>query len=252
MLFCASSMSLVTRPESLQTWRPKERYQSYSWAKFQRTFRTRTRFGSMPSSPPRAASAASAASRWVVSTRNTTRPPSRILPAKPPGSSRAASAQRSSLVARDSGTGPPSESRWAAGSSTAGASAGQDRPSGAQRGPGEGWAHASPRRARATTLFLQDVAAQILVIHDLAEPLAHLVRVELDALLGQLREIEQHVLEQGRHDGVEPAGPDVLHALVRLGGNAGDLLDAVVRELERRALGRAQSGVLLGQGVLGL
>src|SRR2546426_6137622 len=61
-----------------------------------------------------------------------------------------------------------------------------------------------------TTLFLQDVAAEILVIHDLAEPVAHLVRVELDALLGQLREIEQHVLEQGGHDGVEPPGADVL------------------------------------------
>src|SRR2546426_2124903 len=114
----------------------------------------------MPSNPARAASAASAASRWVVSTKKTTRPPSSISPAKPPGSSRAAAAQRSSLVARDSGTGPPSESRWAAGSSTAGASAAQDGANGVQRGPGEGWAHASPRRARATTLFLQDVAAE--------------------------------------------------------------------------------------------
>src|SRR5437773_1172653 len=44
------------------------------------------------------------------------------------------------VVARGSrlGTGPPSESRWAAGSSTAGASAAQDGPSGVQRGPGEG------------------------------------------------------------------------------------------------------------------
>src|SRR5438034_11703820 len=63
-----------------------------------------------------------------------------------------------------------------------------------------------------TTLFLHDVAAEILVIHDLAEPVAHLVGVELDALLGQLREIEQHVLEQRGHDGVEPPGADVLHA----------------------------------------
>src|SRR6058998_3119862 len=183
MLFCASSMSLVTRPEALQTWRPKYRYQSYSWAKFQRTFRTRTRFGSRPVRAPRAASAASAVSRCVVSTRNTTRPPSSISPAKPPGSSRAACAQRSLIVARDSGTGPPSESRRAAGTSITGESAGQDRPSGVQRASGEGWAHASPRRAQETTLFLQYVAAKVLVIDDLREPAAHLVGVELDALL---------------------------------------------------------------------
>src|SRR5437870_4593616 len=147
----------------------------------------------MPSNPARAASAASAASRWVVSTKKTTRPPSSISPAKPPGSSRAAAAQRSSLVARDSGTGPPSESRWAAGSSTAGASAAQDGANGVQRGPGEGWAHASPRRARATTLFLQDVAAEILVIHDLAEPVAHFVGVE--------RSEERRVGKEGRCQG---------------------------------------------------
>src|SRR3989441_1169357 len=99
---------------------------------------------------------------------------------------------------------------------------------------------------------LKDVAPQVLVVHDLAEPGAHLVRVELDALLGQLGEVEQHVLEQGGHHGVEPPGADVLHALVGLRGDAGDLLDAVVGELERRPLGRAQGGVLLGEGVLGL
>src|SRR5437867_10772400 len=52
------------------------------------------------------------------------------------------------------------------------------------------------------------------------------------------------LFRSGGHDRVQPAGADVLHALVRLGGDAGDLLDAVVRELERRALGGAQGGVL--------
>src|SRR5256885_11545331 len=50
-----------------------------------------------------------------------------------------------------------------------------------------------------TTLFR---SAQVFVVDDLAEPGAHLVRVEVDALLGQLGEVEQHIFEQGGHDGV--------------------------------------------------
>jgi len=44
---------------------------------------------------------------------------------------------------------------------------------------------------------------------------------------------------------MEAARADVLHALVRLGGDARDLFDGVERELERRALRRAEGGVLL-------
>src|SRR5436190_20978313 len=103
------------------------------------------------------------------------------MPAKPPGTSRARSAQRSSSV-RKAAHSRRTESRRVAGSSTMCASAGQDCPRCAQRGGSEGCAHPRPRSARLTTLFLQDVAAEILVIHDLAEPVAHLVGVELDAL----------------------------------------------------------------------
>src|SRR5437879_13273426 len=55
-----------------------------------------------------------------------------------------------------------------------------------------------------------------------------------------------------RSHGVEPARADVLHLLVRLRRDAGDLLDAVGGELERGALGGAQRRVLLGERVLGL
>src|SRR5205823_1053433 len=99
---------------------------------------------------------------------------------------------------------------------------------------------------------LEDVAAQVLVLDDLREALPYPGRVELNALFGEVGQLEQHVFEQVGHDGVEPAGADVFHALVGLGRDAGDLLDAVGRELERGALGGAQRGVLLGERVLGL
>src|SRR5438093_269536 len=43
--------------------------------------------------------------------------------------------------------------------------------------------------------YLEDVAAQVFVVDDLGEAVAHLGGVEHDVLLGELRELEQHVLE---------------------------------------------------------
>ena len=67
-----------------------------------------------------------------------------------------------------------------------------------------------------------------------------------------IRKLEQHVLEQRRHHRVQPARADVLHALVHQRGDARDLGDAVRRELELRAVGLDERGVLLGQRVLRL
>src|SRR5207245_11512108 len=68
---------------------------------------------------------------------------------------------------------------------------------------------------------LQNVAPQVLVLDDRAEPLAHARGVEDDVLGGVVRELEQELLEQRRHHGVEPARADVLHLLVPLRRGAG-------------------------------
>src|SRR3989442_10122012 len=68
----------------------------------------------------------------------------------------------------------------------------------------------------------------------------------------ELGEDDPHDLQHVGHDGVEATRADVLHPLVRLGGDPRDLLDTVVSELEPRSLGGAQGRVLLGEGVLGL
>src|SRR5207244_8872291 len=44
-------------------------------------------------------------------------------------------------------------------------------------------------------LHSKDIAPQILVVDDLREPVAHLWRVEHQLLVGQLGQVEQHVLE---------------------------------------------------------
>ena len=74
-----------------------------------------------------------------------------------------------------------------------------------------------------------------------------------DALPAQLGQLEQHVLQQRRHHGVQPARADVLHPLVRHRAPcAPSRRSPSVRELELRALGGHQRRVLLGQRVLRL
>src|SRR5437667_11199731 len=60
---------------------------------------------------------------------------------------------------------------------------------------------------------LQNVAPQVLVLDDRAEPLAHARGVEDDVLGGVVGEPEQELLEQRPHHGVDPEGARVLHLL---------------------------------------
>src|SRR5438094_2470832 len=99
---------------------------------------------------------------------------------------------------------------------------------------------------------LEDIAAQVFVLEDLRHPLLDLRSVEHDALDWIVRQLEQHVLEQRGEHGVQPAGADVLHALVGLAGDARDLAHPLRRELQRRPLGGDQRRVLLGERVLRL
>src|SRR5207302_9836713 len=101
------------------------------------------------------------------------------------------------------------------------------------RGSGR-WRQESRAWTWVSAFYLADIATQVFVIDDAGEPVAHFLAVEHDVLLGEVGEVEQHFFKKGGHDGVEAARADVLHALVRLGGDARDLLDAVGGELERR------------------
>src|SRR5438067_13557409 len=92
-------------------------------------------------------------------------------------------------------------------------------------------------------ILLQDVPAEILVFHDSQQPLPNGGSVEHDVLDGIIGQLEEHFLEQRREYRVQPPGPDVLHALVHLGGDPGDLFDAIGGELERRTVGRTEGGV---------
>src|SRR3989449_3962231 len=85
---------------------------------------------------------------------------------------------------------------------------------------------------------LQNVAPQVLVLYDRGEPLAHARAVEDDVLGGIVGALEQQLLEQRRHHGVEPARADVLHLLVGLRRDPADLLDPARGELELGPFGR--------------
>src|SRR5436190_11509977 len=98
----------------------------------------------------------------------------------------------------------------------------------------------------------QNVFAQVLVLDDPQQPLPYRRPVEHDVLGRIVGQLEQHVLEQRREHSVQPPRPDVFHPLVHLRRDARDLLHAVGRELECRAIRRAQRRVLLGQRVLRL
>src|SRR5579884_3463562 len=82
---------------------------------------------------------------------------------------------------------------------------------------------------------LENVLAEVLVLHDCLEPIAHDLSVHRDRVGAAIGQVEQHVLEQRRHYGVQAARADVLHALVHQRGDARDLGDAVGREVELRA-----------------
>src|ERR1700693_4088300 len=98
--------------------------------------------------------------------------------------------------------------------------------------------------------LLKDEAREVLVLEDGGQVGAHVVRVDLDLLAAHLGRGEGDLLEQLLHDRVEPPRPDVLGALVDRGGDLGHLLDGVLRERERHALGLQQLHVLADEGVL--
>src|SRR5688572_1183172 len=96
------------------------------------------------------------------------------------------------------------------------------------------------------------IAAQILVLDDAGERLAHVGGVDGQLDPGHIRGLERHLVEQPLEDGLQPPRADVLGTRVHLRRQPGDLLDRLGREAQGDALGREERRVLLGQRVLGL
>src|ERR1022692_494889 len=98
----------------------------------------------------------------------------------------------------------------------------------------------------------EDVATEVLVEHQVAEPLADVGRIHHHGHPSELLGAEGHVLEHLLHDREEAASAEVLVLLVDAICLGGELADAVRREIERDLLGAEQGGVLPGQRVAGL
>src|SRR5947207_760458 len=111
---------------------------------------------------------------------------------------------------------------------------------------------ARPRALNVIIAILQDVPAEILVFHDSQQPLPDGGSVEHDVLDGIIGQLEEHFLEQRAEHRVQPPGPDVLHALVHLGGDTRALFDASGGELARRTIGHTEAGGPCGARVAGL
>lgn len=77
--------------------------------------------------------------------------------------------------------------------------------------------------------------------------LADIAGVDRDARAAPVAGVEADFLQQAFHDGVQPAGADVFHRRVDLGGEARKLVDRVVREVQVDLFGLQQRLVLLDQ-----
>src|SRR4051812_9872580 len=101
-------------------------------------------------------------------------------------------------------------------------------------------------------LYSEDVLPKVLVLDDRLELLANRLRVDDDALVAAVWELEEGILELRRHHGVQPPSSDVLHACIDRRGDLCNLGDAIWRELERRSVCGDQRGILFRESVLRL
>src|ERR1035437_4374793 len=99
---------------------------------------------------------------------------------------------------------------------------------------------------------LQNIPAQILVLHNVGQLLADVGGVHSHGFLLQVGAFEGDFLQHLLHDGVQAARADVLGAFVDLGGELRHLCQRVVGQDQFDAFGFEQRGVLLGQRVFRL
>src|SRR5208283_1576430 len=97
------------------------------------------------------------------------------------------------------------------------------------------------------TARLQNVSRQVLVLHDVGQRIAHVVRVNDHVLLFHVGGLEADDVEHLLHDGMQAPRADVLRAFVHAEGEMRHLLQRLRSELQLHALGVQQRDVLLGK-----
>src|ERR1700733_4393576 len=63
-------------------------------------------------------------------------------------------------------------------------------------------------------ILLKNVSRQILVLHNVRQHLAHIVRIDGDMLAFFLRSIEAQLIQYTLHDGMQPSRSNILRVLV--------------------------------------
>ena len=96
---------------------------------------------------------------------------------------------------------------------------------------------------------LKDILAQILILAHIGQMLAHVVFVHHDLGSGHFRSVKADVGKDLFHDGVEPAGTNVLGGSVDFLCKGGDFLQAVLTEAQAYAFCAKQSRILLCEGI---
>src|SRR5215469_9819566 len=96
---------------------------------------------------------------------------------------------------------------------------------------------AAPLRITSPKPALQNIAAQILVLHDISQHLAHVVGIDGDLLAFLFGRSEAQLIEHALHDRMQPARSDVFRALVHTEGEACHLFQSFVGELQFHAFG---------------
>src|ERR1035437_9410388 len=94
---------------------------------------------------------------------------------------------------------------------------------------------------------LQDVPRQVLVFHDVAEGLAHVVGIDGHALLFHVGSLEADLIQHTLHDGMQTACADVLRSLVDFKSEVRDFRQCFRSELQLQPFGVEQRNVLLGE-----
>ena len=99
---------------------------------------------------------------------------------------------------------------------------------------------------------LKDVARQVFAGGEFFQAGVDIGGIDFDFFAAAPFGFEGEVVEQAFHDGIEPAGADVLGAFVDLPGEFGEAADGVVGEGEFDAFGPHQCLILAGQAGVGL
>src|SRR5215813_1939011 len=106
--------------------------------------------------------------------------------------------------------------------------------------------------SRSPDLFLQNVSAEIFILHDICQHLAHIGGVYNLAFLFQIGAFERNLVEDFLQDRVQAARAYVFGGLVHLESEVGHFVNRVFGDFERYAFGLHQRLVLFDQGVLRL